>query len=95
MRITDQEARLLKESVWEHLPGADVYLFGSRADDTKRGGDIDVLVIGKRRLDPLERARIKRRFFRRFGEQKLDIVSFERGESAAFREVAEEHAIAL
>ena len=95
MRIAELQASALKESVRAILPHARVYLFGSRADDTKRGGDIDVLVVGDRQLDLLERVRIKRAFYNRFGEQKIDIVSFAHEDRDPFREIAEAKAILL
>ena len=95
MRITEAQARLLKEGVREYLPQASVYLFGSRADDAKRGGDIDVLVIGERPLEPVESGRVKAKFYERFGEQKMDIVSFAEGEHTAFRDLIESEAVPL
>ena len=52
---------------------ASLYLFGSRTDVTKRGGDIDILLISKQ-LKRNDLSKIRWHFFREFGEQKLDIV---------------------
>ena len=63
----------LKESFGEN---AKVYLFGSRVDDTKRGGDIDLFV----EAEPLPEDWRKRRsafwicLQERLGEQKIDIL---------------------
>lgn len=45
MRITETERRVLRDAAREAF-GADstVFLFGSRVDDSRRGGDIDLLV---------------------------------------------------
>ena len=45
MRITEKERRVLRDEARKAF-GADskVFLFGSRVDDARRGGDIDLLV---------------------------------------------------
>jgi len=52
---------------------AKIYLFGSRVDDRKRGGDIDLLIISKT-LTKKDLRRLRVEFCKRFGEQKIDIV---------------------
>jgi len=45
MRLTETQIRLVKEAVTQHLgPAARVWLFGSRIDDSRRGGDFDFYV---------------------------------------------------
>lgn len=39
MRITEEERAVLTGAVLSRDPGARVWLFGSRVDDAKRGGD--------------------------------------------------------
>lgn len=45
MRLTDQQAKLIKSHVQRYF-GADtkVWLFGSRVDDQRRGGDVDLYI---------------------------------------------------
>ena len=45
MRLDPKIRELIKKEVIDHL-GSDVVirLFGSRVDDTKKGGDIDLLI---------------------------------------------------
>ncbi len=54
-------------------PTAELYLFGSRTDDTARGGDIDLLVVDDH-LRPRDLRPLRLAFYERFGEQKVDIV---------------------
>jgi uncharacterized protein len=54
-----------------------VYLFGSRIDDTARGGDIDLLILSD--SDSINKWRQKKRalivaIHKEIGERKLDIV---------------------
>lgn len=45
MRISDQSAQMATAIISDQF-GADakIWLFGSRADDSKRGGDVDLFV---------------------------------------------------
>lgn len=44
MRLTAQEVDTIKKAIVRVIPDAKVMLFGSRVDDEKRGGDIDIFV---------------------------------------------------
>jgi predicted nucleotidyltransferase len=95
MRLSKEVAEFLKKEIKKFLPDAEVYLFGSRVYKDKRGGDIDLLVIGKRRLSLTEKVKIRVAFFKRFGEQKIDIVSFSRDEKSTFKEFALKEGVKL
>lgn len=45
MRLQIEEKQAITDAVKKFDGKASTYLFGSRVDDTKRGGDIDILVI--------------------------------------------------
>lgn len=77
MRLTENTAQIIRETASEVLgPNVRVRLFGSRLDDTARGGDIDLLVEMPR---PVERpalmaANFKARLLERLGDQRIDVV---------------------
>ncbi|PHS41868.1 MAG: DNA polymerase III subunit beta [Sulfurovum sp.] len=73
VRLSSAEIKNLKESVSSADPRADIYLFGSRTDMTKRGGDIDILIISQS-IKKSDLRDIRWNFFEEFGEQKMDIV---------------------
>jgi predicted nucleotidyltransferase len=73
MRITGAEKEALIDSVRQADCDAKVWLFGSRVDDSKKGGDIDIAILSSRIHIP-ERMRIRRDIIDRIGEQKIDIV---------------------
>ena len=54
-------------------PKAAIYLFGSRVDDSKKGGDIDLLVLSGL-LGFSDKRRIKVRLYELMGEQKIDLI---------------------
>lgn len=52
-----------------------VYLFGSRLNDEKRGGDIDLLVRTEgEKKDVLARIRMIARLKQYLGDQKIDVI---------------------
>lgn len=78
MRLTPLEHEAIKRAAQSSFePGVVLRLFGSRVDDAKRGGDIDLLV-ETRLQDAAEIARAHTRFlsqvYAALGEQKVDVL---------------------
>ena len=73
MRLSSSELNVLKRKLYSLSDRAKLYLFGSRVDDTKKGGDIDLLIIDET-LSKKDLRLLRVDFFKHFGEQKLDIV---------------------
>jgi predicted nucleotidyltransferase len=48
MRISDYEKDSIVNAVSEIDTKASIWLFGSRTDDTKKGGDIDIAVLSQK-----------------------------------------------
>ena len=44
MRLKKEEIKTIKDTIKKFDKSAKIYLFGSRIDDNKRGGDIDILI---------------------------------------------------
>lgn len=76
MRLQAKEIEIIRKVAREiYGEGVRVYLFGSRLDVTKRGGDIDLLVrttTVKRGV--LDRIRMIARLKQYLGDQKIDVV---------------------
>ena len=76
MRLAAETVSPLLTAVRRHFgTGAEVWLFGSRADDSARGGDIDLYI--ETDLDEALVARriaLKIELERLLGEQKIDLV---------------------
>jgi predicted nucleotidyltransferase len=73
MRLSADEVRAIREEVRSLDPGAEIYLHGSRTEDTSRGGDIDLLVVSDQ-LDFRSLLRLRRAILDRIGWQQLDLV---------------------
>jgi len=48
MRITEQEKNAIIDAVKDTDPNGKVWLFCSRVDDSKKGGDIDIAIFSGR-----------------------------------------------
>ena len=73
MRISEYEKDIIVQSIRKHDPEAVVYLFGSRADDSKKGGDIDILILSKK-IKSADKIDLIALIFEKLEEQKIDIV---------------------
>ncbi|RKZ42061.1 MAG: nucleotidyltransferase domain-containing protein [Candidatus Parabeggiatoa sp. nov. 3] len=78
MRLTQQEIQIIKSTVREVMgEKASVWLFGSRVDDSKRGGDIDLLIetdLSEPRERLLKKSQLWAKLQLRLGEQRIDII---------------------
>ena len=74
MRLSKTYIDVIKRSFNEVFCG-DIYLFGSRVDDEKRGGDIDLYLVVKDKSN-LFRKKLKflAKIKKELGEQKIDVV---------------------
>ncbi len=73
IRLSRDEVDRLKSSILKKDPKAKLYLFGSRVDSSKRGGDIDLVIISDK-LTKRDIRDVRLDFFEEFEEQKIDIV---------------------
>lgn len=79
MRLSERERNVIKSAVTKHFGrDARVWLFGSRADDSRRGGDIDLLVETEITGRDALRAKIGAitDIQLAVGDQKIDLVTF-------------------
>jgi predicted nucleotidyltransferase len=85
MRIATAQKKFIYDYWKEKEPSNQVYLFGSRVDDSKKGGDIDILVLSDKKLHHTDLFKMKQLFFLKFGEQKMDVVSFTKNDESVFK----------
>lgn len=72
MRLDKIQKLALSAALQKLDAGDKAFLFGSRVDDAKRGGDIDLLVFSQQPSFELSR-KMTREFFRNC-EEKIDIL---------------------
>lgn len=86
MRITDLQKTAIIEAVEIVDPNARVWLFGSRTDDTKKGGDIDIAILSEIIGDEImQQIQVRRTICNKIGEQRIDIVASADGTEAIFQ----------
>ena len=77
MRLSKQTQAAIKHT-FDQLFIGEIYLFGSRTDDQKKGGDIDLYIIPDQKQTPEQRYDQKIKFLvalqLAIGEQKIDLV---------------------
>ncbi len=77
MRLTEQQQQLIYSQISQILGSdVDVKLFGSRVDDSKLGGDIDLLIETSHPVDnpAWVIAQIQSSLMLQLGEQKIDVL---------------------
>jgi uncharacterized protein len=86
MRLSEFERDAIVASVTMFDGAAEVYLFGSRVDDDKKGGDIDVIiksdVLTNDMLDL-----VAEELFKHIDEQKVDFVLTGKSRLSSFAEM--------
>ena len=95
MRLTPHQRTAILTAVGKQDPKARIILFGSRADDRARGGDIDLLIVSDV-IGLHEEWEIRRDVLDEIGWQKLDLIVRRRNQpESAIASVAMETGIPL
>ena len=75
MRLSPNYQEIIKKYFVEFFGNGEIYLFGSRVDDSKKGGDIDLYFVLKNHSNLFEKKiKFLSRVKRELGEQKIDVV---------------------
>jgi predicted nucleotidyltransferase len=73
MRLSTDQIRVIREVILDRDPKAEILLFGSRVNDSVKGGDIDLLVLSDR-LGFGDLWPLRSQILDQIGWQKLDIL---------------------
>ncbi|RLA83249.1 MAG: nucleotidyltransferase domain-containing protein [Epsilonproteobacteria bacterium] len=75
MRLNQNQINYFKKLSLDIFNSSDIYLFGSRTDDSLKGGDIDIYIQTEQKENILKSKLIfLREFEKEFGEQKIDLI---------------------
>ena len=95
MRLSEIQQKAIKKYFLEVFHDGHIYLFGSRIDDEKKGGDIDLYIdapdtknLVHKKLDFLVKLK------REIGNQKIDVV-FNKGLNRVIDDIAMKEGILL
>ena len=75
MRLAENEQSAIRAAICGADSEASIYLFGSRADDAAKGGDIDLLVLSTR-ITLLVKLGILAQLHQKLGDRKIDIAVY-------------------
>lgn len=75
MRLSEEMQESLVEYAKKYFgSNSKLYLFGSRVDDSKKGGDIDLLVETPQPLEPEQEISFLRAIYKNITPRKIDLL---------------------
>lgn len=78
MRLSENDRQAIKETCVRYFNSDEVYLFGSRVNDSASGGDIDLFIVPQAGESAEALFQRKVQFLvslkQRIGDQKIDVV---------------------
>jgi uncharacterized protein len=96
MRISETEKNIIIDTLSQICRNAQIYLFGSRVDDSRRGGDIDLFVLPEEPISLREKLILLSRLEIKGIHRKVDLIIHEPGKPYSIIEKqAEETGILL
>lgn len=86
---------MIKASFLEVFQRGEIYLFGSRADQTQKGGDIDLYIIpAEHQQLTKKKIQFLAKLKRQIGEQKIDVV-MDTGQNRVIDQIAKQQGVLL
>ena len=94
LRLSNEEIQVIKTVIKKYDPNAKIFIFGSRTDLNKKGGDIDILVISNT-IDYKQRRKIKVELLLTLGDRKIDLIITENPEKTEFTKLAYKYGVEI
>lgn len=74
MRLENHDMKIIKDVLSEFISDAQIFLFGSRTDDKKKGGDIDLFVKTSQNISLKDELNILTQLQKNGIGRKIDLV---------------------
>ncbi|MEA2019549.1 MAG: nucleotidyltransferase domain-containing protein [Campylobacterota bacterium] len=74
MRLTDYEVTAIKDTYSKVFDDGKIFLFGSRVDDSLKGGDIDLYIQTDNKNILTKKIKFLSQIKQMIGDQKIDVV---------------------
>lgn len=74
MRLSTEDVNIIKTTLQECISSGNIYLFGSRVADAKKGGDIDIYVETEKDVSLHEKLNILTFFETRGIQRRIDLI---------------------
>ncbi len=89
MRLSNRLQKIIKESISKSFGEVAIYLFGSRTDSTKRGGDIDLAIDCNIGNDEFKKNKIKfiTNMIKAGFDLKIDLVKYNNDDTLLNNEI--------
>lgn len=94
VRLSKEEVETIKSIVKKYDPAAEILIFGSRTDLTKRGGDIDMLIVSDK-IDYRIRRKIRVDLQLALGDRKVDLIITDNPEKNEFTKIAYKYGVKI
>lgn len=89
MRLPKRFQTLIKQTIQDSFGVVDIYLFGSRTDDSKKGGDIDIAIDSHLTKEVFREKKIQTisSLFKNGFDLKIDLVQYHSDDSFFTKEI--------
>ncbi len=94
VRLKEEEINVIKTTIKQFDPEAKIFIYGSRADLSKKGGDIDILIISNK-ISLQEQLKIKAKLITRLGDRKIGLVIAKNPKETSFVEMIYNQAVEI
>lgn len=78
MRLSDRIQKLIVEGIRKSFGDTEIYLFGSRTDENRKGGDIDIALVLDISKDEFRQKKVqfKKYLFQKGYDLKIDLLQW-------------------
>ncbi len=94
VRLKEEEIKAIKDIIQSFDKEARVYIYGSRTDLSKKGGDIDILVVSPK-ISLEQELKIKAKLLVALGDRKIDLVVSKNPEENPFTDLIYSQAVEI